>query len=433
MKHLIIIFLLSINSSISAQSWTLEQCIDSAITNSFIIKSNGISSEILNINYNTSKYSFLPTLNGGASHGYSNGRYWDQTNNQLISGDGLSSNFYLSSNLVLFSGLQNYYGYKISAINYKSQQYNAKIDIRNLKIDIASAYLQVLLNQEILNVANDNLKITRGQKERVEKLVLAGQETNFKLLEVSAQEENDKYTLLKAKNDLSYGLLLLQQVINVPYTSNFSINAINTTTSTKIESINMQSLPEIEKLNLEIEKQTLQLKQSKLKFYPTLSISGNLGSRYSDQSIFFAGNDSLKLKPLSFQIEENFTQSSTINLNIPIFNGNVNRAQMKINALELEQSQINKSQQTIELNKTLEKLRLDLLNLQARLQSAQSVFKSMTLNFNNSQIQFENGIIPYSELIIAQNKLFNAKSEAIQVRYQIAISQLILSFYSIGN
>jgi len=169
MKSILTIIILvsfSINyaQSITENTWTLEQCIDSALVNNYAIGTANIKSDIANVQLKNAKYSYLPSLNGGATHGYNWGQTIDPFTNQFATNRVQYNNFYLSSSLVLFSGLQNYYGQKIIEIDWQSQAYNKQIEERNLKIQVATTYLQVLLNNEIYLALKEQLKLTQIQK-----------------------------------------------------------------------------------------------------------------------------------------------------------------------------------------------------------------------------------------------------------------------------
>ncbi len=419
------------------QGWKLEQCIDSALVNNYNIRSANIKYDISSITLKNSKYTYLPSINGGATHGYNWGQTIDPFTNQFATNRVQYNNFYLSSSLVLFSGLQNYYTNKVAGLDLQSQAYNKQIEERNLKIQIATAYLQILLNNDIYEVLQEQLKLTLIQKERISNLIEAEREPQHKLLEILAQEETDKYNILKAQNDLNYSLLLLQQIMNMPYQPNFNVITFDTlankTHNNEIDKkLDLSSFPEMKLSDLQIQKQELNTQIAKGRLSPSLSANGSIGSGYSGNNTYLTPNGELQPKPFNTQLNENFYQSLSFTLTIPIFNKNTTKTQIEISKLELEQLKLDKQKQALEIQNKIEQLKMDVSNFKAQLNSLKAVVNANQMNFDNAQIQFKNGYITYNELLEIRNKLFKSQSDLLQIKYSMYSKTLILSFYEVN-
>ena len=331
----------------------------------------------------------------------------------------------------MFSGLQNYYSQKIIEIDWQSQAYNKQIEERNLKIKVATTYLQALLNNEIYLALEEQLKLTRIQKVRITNLIEEEREPKHKLFEILAQEETDKYNILKANNDLNYTLLLLQQLMDMPYHSNFNISTFDTisNSNSSINEIDISSFPELKLSDLNIQKQELNTQSTKGRLYPTLLANGSLGSGYSGNSTYLTPTGESLSKPFGTQINDNFYQSASLSLTIPIFNKNTTNTQIQINRLESEQLKLDKEKQVLEIQNKIEQLKMNVSNSRAQFNSLKSVVKANEINYQNSLIQFENGVIAYFTLLEAKNRLFKAKSDLTQVKFQMLANNLILGFY----
>jgi outer membrane protein len=412
-------------------NWTLAQCIDYAIVNNFDIRSVELKSDASKVQYNNSKYNYLPNLTGGATHGYNWGQTIDPFTNQFATNRVQYNNFYLGSSLVLFSGLQKYYTHQIYTLDYQSQQLNKTIEIRNLKIKIATAYLQVLLNNEVLLMAKQHLILTTKLKEKIKILVDAEREANYKLLEINSQEQTDKYNILKAQNDFNYSLLLLQQIMNMNYEPNFTIQKLDTITNENEiqEKINISNFPEIKLSDLNIEKQALTIKSNQGRLSPTLTMNGSIGSGYSENNKYLTPNGELQPKPFDKQLNENFYQSASLTLSIPIFNNFQNKTQIQLAQIELERIQLEKEKLKQEITTKIEQIKLNVSNYKAQLTALESVRESNRVNYNNYQIRYENGNITYTDLLEVKDKLFKSQSDYIQTKYQLVANQIIFGFY----
>ena len=237
-------------------------------------------------------------------------------------------------------------------------------------------------------------------------------------------------TVLKAQNDLNYSLLILQQLINIPYSPDFNIKKIDSLNNQTVNRLDLSSFPELQLSDLSVQKQELNIKTSKSRLYPTLSINGSLGSGYSENNKYLTPDGNLQSKPFNNQLNENFYQSVSLTLTVPIFNKNINTTQIQINQLELEQLKIDKKKHVLDIQKKIKQLKMEVSNSDAQYKSSLIVLKANETNYSNNKILFENGSIIYSALLEVKNKLFVAESNSITSKYRKIISNLILTIYS---
>lgn len=420
MRYLIILFSLTKFLSGYCQKedvklWSLEQCMDSALIRNYNIRSENIKSDVKHLYLRSSKYSYLPTINAGTTHGYNWGQTIDPFTNEFATSRVQYNNLYLNSSLVLFSGLQNYYSQKGLEIDWQSQQYNKLIVTRNLKIEVITHYLQVLLNKEVLKIAKEHLELTLKQKENIIGLIEAERKPKHAILEVLAQEETEKYNVLKAKNDLNYSLLLLQQLLSKKYDSSFGVKEIKVSPIKEVRNneMNFANSPDLKIATLNIKKQELNIKSTKGKLSPTLSINGSLGSGYSGNNKYLAPSGNFTPKPFKNQLNENFYQSASLTLSIPIFNKNATKTQVKIQQIKINELLIAKENQELNLFSKIERLKMDVENATAQYNSQVTILKAYKTNYENSKIQLENEAINFIRFLEVKEKLFKVQSHGL--------------------
>ena len=121
----------------------------------------------------------------------------------------------LDSRLQIFNGLYNYNAIRASKFNLMSRLEDIE-DLKNdITMKIAGAYLQILLNEELLKVAVEQLNITHQQVEKNVKLVEVGNMSRGELYEIQAQEAKEKANVTKARNTLSISYLTLMQYMDL--------------------------------------------------------------------------------------------------------------------------------------------------------------------------------------------------------------------------
>ena len=163
-KILILIFtclLISQGSVFSQQKeWSLEDCIRYAIENNIQIKQQVIQTEVQKNSLDLAKLSLLPSLNGSASHNYSFGRALDQNTYEFFNQTLQSDNFYLGGSAPVFNGLQNYNTIQKNKYLVLASEEDLQNISDNVALNVALAYLQILLNKELVTATENQLNIT---------------------------------------------------------------------------------------------------------------------------------------------------------------------------------------------------------------------------------------------------------------------------------
>jgi outer membrane protein len=378
---------------------------------------------IASINYKTSQHNYLPTINGNASHGYNFGQTIDPFTNQFATNRVQFNNFYLSSSLTLFAGLANHYTKKINGINQQISAINLQIEKRNIIIDVISSYLQVKLNQEIVRLKVEHLTFSTQQLKKAKLLESLNYETKQKRLQIEAQFSKDNYDLILAENDLKKSLLLLQQVIGRDLDSTFSLN----------ENLNYTSIFSVDEelLNkLEAERNLYLAKQFKGQLSPRLVLNGSLGSGYSENNKFISSTGEFISKPFDIQLGENFYQSISATLTIPVFNSLSPYANIKINQLESEQTEISNIERLKALENQILLYKREISNNEEAVLAANYNLESFALLFEEAQMSFNNNAMDYFSYIQIKDMYYNAQSAHIQANYRLVFSKLIFSIFS---
>lgn len=415
----------------SAQRLTLEQCIDSAIANNHLLQSAAIQVQLGGIQQNTARSAVLPSLNGGATHGYNWGQTIDLFTNQFATNRVMYDNFYLSSSVVLFSGLQNYYATKVAAITIRETELHQQITERTVRMDVGASYFQVLLTKEIVRLLEENKNHAAALLQEMQQLYNAQQATALEVSEVQMEVARQHTAWQRAKNDLTYSQLVLSQLVNLKSNRTFDIDSLVLFHSDTTIGKDISHLPEITQLALTAERQLYLIRSSKGRYYPSLSLNGALGSGYSENNKTVLADGTILPKPFNNQLRSNFYQSATLTLTIPVFNKNMLRNQVKVRELELTDLCIRAEQQSDLLHQQLERIRLDIVNAQSQLEAQESLFLLSRKNYDNQLLRYQVGEISFTTLSENRDACIRAHSSFIQARYELLLKQFILTCYQV--
>ena len=116
---------------------------------------------------NTAKWSRLPDLNGSASHSFNFGRSL-QADNTYQSINTQNTGLNLTTSVPLFTGMQIPHSISLAKLNLKAAIEDLNKAKEDISIQVASAYLQVLFNEELAKVAHQQVSLSQEMLKQKE-------------------------------------------------------------------------------------------------------------------------------------------------------------------------------------------------------------------------------------------------------------------------
>jgi len=417
------------------KAWTLEECIAHALQNNIRIKQQEIMTEYQVNALEQSKLNLLPTLNGSASHNYAFGRALDETTYEFTENETVqSNNFYAGSNVTLFRGLVNYNTiqknkYQVLASEQELEQFRDDISL-----NIALAYLQILLNQELVTATEAQVDLTMQQIERTRKLVDAGSVAGGNLLDIEAQAAREELQLVNLRNQLTLSLLSLAQMLELESMDGFNIavpvisvrdEAVDGNPAA-IFSIAEQTRPEILSAEYQLRSAEYDLAIARGNRSPRLNLGASMSTGYSDK----------RLKPVTFesypfgeQLNDNLNYSLGFSLNIPIFNGWQVNAGIKNSKLGIENSKYALENTRKQLYKNIQQAYTDATGALKKFHASEKAVASMEEAFRYAEQKLDVGLVTAIEYNQSKTQLLNAQSEMAQAKYEYVFKTKVLDFY----
>ncbi len=450
------------------QTWDLQSCIDYAVQNNLQLKQSALQVRGNEANLEQSRMARLPNLNGSASHSYNSGRSIDPFTNQFITDVIQSNSFGLSAGFTVFNGFQLRNTIKQNQLNVQSSQLDVKQAENDLKLNIAGAYLNILLNQELVENARIQLQTTEAQIDRTRKLIAAGALPEASIYDLLSQKATNQQQLVSAENGVMLATLSLRQLLQLPPDEPFAIEKptlpeipaeISLPSTQSIYDIAEGNQPNVKSADLNIESAALGISIAEANRYPTVSLNGSMFTNYSSaQDQFFEGDGTTQtiLTPIGFlqndptqvvvaerefpngeiidfgflrQMQESFRQNIGINVQIPIFNrGQINNAiqQAEIN---LDRNRLRADIVRNQLRQTIEQAYVDVRAAQATYLASQERATALEQSLNVTEKQFRAGAANSVDYNIAQTQLNGAKTDVLRAKYDFIFRQKILDFY----
>jgi outer membrane protein len=443
---------------------TLKQCIETGIANNFDVLQRELQAQGDKANWKQSKLNIFPDLNASAGLSYNQGRSIDPYTNSPVTQSFNSSNYGISSNVILFNGLAIQNDIKRNALTYQAATMDWQQEKDNLTINIILAYLQVLSNTEQLERARNQLGLSGKQVERLETLAKEGAVKPADLSDLKGQYAGDQLAIINTQNALETSKVNLSRLMNIPYSKDLVLEKIEPEsfatkyddTPDKIYQTALQNLALIKAADLRTQSAGKALKVARGRLFPTLSFGGSASTSFSSvalqnqyiNTVYAPTSDSAIINNVKypvFRFKDNFTPFTQIsyrdqlnnniytsfgfNLNIPIFNSMVQRNRVKQAKINLRLTELTAITTRTRLSQDIELAYINMNSAADGYKASIDQVNAYTESFRVASILFQEGVGNSIEYLITKNNLDRATINLISAKYDYVLRTKILDYY----
>jgi len=428
---------------VSGQSdslWTLDQCIEQAIEYNLEVKRQELMLQSTSQDMLQSKMDLLPNLNGQVEHQFGSGRILDRGTYEWKNADVSQGDLGIQSEFTLFNGLQGLNTMKMSKASYMVNKENLDAMEDNVTLQVMTGYLELLRNQELADVAENKVEVTRQQVDRMERLVEVGNEPKGKLLEVNAQLSSEKLALTRAVNAREIARLNLMHIMNLTDHAHFEIDKPQLPDPSRLEIPQLDSVfifalanrPRIKSAEYSIETQERYLAVQKGQRSPRLYARGLFYSNYSNGLINPRDPDPYN-PTLDYSVDQQVTDNQykqlTMGIQIPFFNRwqvqtNINKAKIDLQDAEYQYSGV-----VLELQKSIQQYHTEAMAAMDNYTAAREAEANSDEAYRFAEERFKVGTGTSLELQEARNQLYTSTSDMISSKYVMIFYTKILDFY----
>lgn len=417
--------------------WTLHQCVERAISYNLSMKRQELMLESASQDMKQSKLDLLPNLNGNIEHRLGSGRVFDEYNDppQWITGNSSQGDLGVQSNLTLFSGLQGYHNMKMQKANYQGSMEDLAALEDDLTIEVMTAYLALLRNKELVEVARLNVEVAGGQVERMERLVEVGNESRGRLLEVRAQLSEAELALTQAGNNRDISRLNLMHLLNMNASEDFGIqkplfpdpSEEDIPPIDSVISYAMVYLPQIRSAGYGVEASERNLAMQRGGRSPRLYARGLLYSNYSDQAV--NPEDVTGDYPVAEQVYNNQYRQVSVGVQIPIFNRWQVQTGIKKARIGLQDAEYQYDDVVLLMEQSVQKYHTEAVAALDNYRSAQESVANAEEVYRFAEERFRVGTGTALEMQDARRQYVESASAMITSRYVLIFYTKILDFY----
>ena len=410
--------------------WNLRECCDYAVEHNINIKQRENNREQRELQLSTAKNSRLPDLNASASESFSFGRGLT-LDNTYTNRSTSSTSFSLGTTVPLFTGFKIPNQIKLNQLNLEAATKDLEKAKNDIRTQVAQAYVQILYDMEIADVAKRQIEIDSQQVARLEAFVNNGKASMAQLSQQQSTLAQAYLTATQAENNLQLAILALTQLLEFPSPEGFSVvrpqvdHIAILSQLPSPEAIYQEALglkPEVQAEQLRLTAAERNIDIAKSANYPTLNFSAGLQTNYYK-------TNGMKADGFASQLKNNFSQYIGLNLSIPIFNRFQTRNSVRSAKIDRENQLLQLESVKKSLYKEIQQVYYNAVAADSKYHSSETATQSSKDAFTLTQAKYENGKATITEFNEAKNNYLKAESNLVQARYEYLYQNALLDFY----
>jgi len=418
--------------TVNAQNkvWTLEECINYALSKNIQIQKTLLSNDRNQLSADQAQANRLPSVSASVRENFNWYKGFDATTGSYGSSSGASStNYSLSSSVSLFNGQKLTNKIKQAELDLQAGHLYSETVKESVGLNILNAYLQVLYAYESVKNAEKQIISTTEQlalsKERMDLGVISMSD----YLQIKSELATEKSTLASAKTSLSIGKVTLMQLMELPVDQNFEVSSPNIESlliasaqpnSQEIYNLALGIKPQIKNAELTKESAAIDVNIAKADALPSLSMDAGLSTGYSSLT---------QNSGYTSQLKDKVNPSVGFSLSIPIFQKKqikTNVALANISVSDAELDEINTKNQ---LRKEIEQSCADVVSAKSQYAASQEQIQATQESYDVSAEKYAQGLLNSVDFLIQKTNLITSESKFLQSKYNLIFSYKILDFY----
>lgn len=410
---------------------TLKDAIDIALENNIDLQrsSNQVASSAISLGQ--SKAAFFPNLSASASASQGYSHDYDPMTDVTQNRESHSLNLGLSTRLTIFDGFGNI----ASLQNARRQLLANEESLLRVKDSVIfetfSRYLQVLMDEELLASERENLTAQRQQLERIEEFYKVGNRSLADLLQQQAGISQAELRVLRAEEYLNISKLQLLKMIGLSPSMDYEVEVmpiedlVSELASGDVDvqlGTALENRTDIRSQAFSIEAVEKQIKAARSGYWPTLSLSAEVGSGY---------NSSFEYANFSDQILDiNPDARVGLSLSIPIFDRSVTKSAIERARVQLDNERLSLEDLTQTVTFEVQQSLFDYQTSQKQLEAAEAQREFARQALEVTEERYDVGSAILAELTLARAQYVAANNDWIQSSYSLLLSRVALDYYA---
>lgn len=421
----LIFFLLTV--SISAQEWTLEQCLSFALTNHPSIKQSTIEVNKSERNIAIAQGNLLPAINAGLNHNYSFGSTIDPATNSRKSLNTQYDQFNVTVPVDLFNW-KNYLNINLSKLNKESSEYRLKSAQNEIALNVIQQFFQYQYDKAWLQVLQTQISGIEEQITRTEKEVEIGNRPKSDIYDIKANLGTIKEQWISAQSQKEISKNNLQNAIgNYNENLEFILSDENPNTllseNQDLVSTLLEKNPLYQNALKQVDMANENIKLNKADYLPKIS------GVYQWSTFFSKELNKTTYPNFSNQFSQNKNNFASVGVDIPVFNRFQTKNRVEVAKLEAENINLEKDKIVLDLTKNLKAIEIQYRNAQKKYEILQENFENQKLSFQKSEEKYKEGMMDAYTFFMVRNSWLQANYNLIKSKYDLMLQSEMMKIY----
>jgi len=416
---------------------TLQEAVEIALENNYQLKQAQNNQDLADTRVFSAKADFAPSLNASFNGSRNVGRQFVQEDLSFDDRTTYNLGGSINTNLTVFNGFSNIANLRQARADKASEEQSYNRLRENVIFTTASRYLQVVLNEELLKIAESSLEASQSQLEQVEAQVEVGSRPTVDLFNQEAAVATDELVVIQRENALEVSKAQLIRIMQddaitevqtlVPSIDELSIMPVDLNLQEMIDAaLNNRSDYKAQEFAIEGNRQNQTIVRSNL--LPSITASAGINTRYSDQfSLPGLGEGTVPFTDQFF--DQQISRSIGFSVSIPIFNRWNNRTSLQSAQIQLKNSQLELDNIQFQITEEVRQAYNDYKAIVKEMESSLKALIAAERAFETEQQRYEIGSTTLIELNQANANFVQAQSERVQSVYDFIFQEQLLDYY----
>lgn len=417
-----------------AQSLTLNEAIELALKNNYQLQQADNNLDLADTRIWSARADFLPSLSANFNGSRDAGLQFIQEDLAFEDRSSFRLSGGISSNITVFNGFTNIANLRQSELDKQIQENDLQRLRETIIFETASRYLQVVLNKELLRIAESSLEASQSQLNQVEAQVEVGSRPTVDLYNQEATVANDELSVIQNENSLEVSIARLIRImqeptitdveVSVPDSDELTLIPIDLNINDMIEAA-LQSRNDYLAQQKLIESNQQNTRLARADLMPSITMSASLGSNYSDQRILLG-----ETIPFNDQFfDQNVQRSIGFSVSIPIFNRWNTRTSIQNAKIQVKNSELELDNIRFQISEEVRQAYNDYIAISKELESTEKSLIAAERAYETEQQRYEIGSTTLIELNQANATYVQAQSNRIQAVYNFIFQEQLLDYY----
>ncbi len=409
----------------SAQTWTMQQCMQYAVEHNHEVKQAALELD----NYKAQKTkaigSFLPAVDAGIGAQYNFGRAIDPETNGYTDVSTFYNGYQLSASLPVFDGFSRLHALRAAKASELMGRASLRQHQDQTALNVLQAYANVAYYEGLVKMAEEKVQETALLLKQTRLLEEVGRKSAADVAQVESQQAEADYELTRQQNLYASAMLELKKTMAMPDSMEFRVesgkikNSLFLTLNSSLSTVHSEL--QVARYHMQASKH--EWHQARASLFPSLSLSAGLNTTY------YKTLHSETAASFSNQFKNNMGEYVGATLSIPLFNRlqtvtNICKAKnnYKIACEAYEQKQL-------ELEKLSHEAWQDWQGYLKQTVQMEKKVEADSLAYQLTRRQFEEGLSTAIDLHTTSAQLMNSKATLLQCRLMAMVKEQLVRYY----